>query len=142
MSAQQIPVGMDISEAAKGRHRLFAQCLDRLQNFAYRGLNVYSLNNTRFIVVCIVVDSRWRTLVDMLMPNATEAHWQVFRDRDEIPVARGIARFNEALKQLIVSELPELADSFSKPTCDTKANCIVLDDSGGTVYEIDSIEMT
>ena len=138
MSAQSTPIGMDISEAAEGRNQIFSQNMGRLQHFAYRAMNVHGLSNEEFIVVCIMVDSSWRWLVDAIMPGAD---WQPFRDRGENPTARGFVSLPEDLRGIIVAKLPEFDVCLSERPKEGTANCIVLDDSGGTVYEIQPVEM-
>lgn len=138
MSAQSRPVGMDLSESAEGRHAIFLQCVDRLRHFAYRAMSDHGLANDKFIVVCIAVDSSWRWLVDILIPGGD---WQRYRDRGEKPVARGCVSFNENFRRIIFAELPELEACLSERPREGTVNCIVLDDSGGTVYEIEPLEM-
>ena len=134
MSAQRSPIGMDLSEAAMLRNDIVEQCMERLQHFAFRAFTKYGMAVDEFVVICIVVDSKWRDLVDLLMPNATDAHWQTFRERGEIPVARGIALSGAV--DLILERLPDLRPAFEDAYPEGTARCVALDDSGGTVYQI------
>jgi hypothetical protein len=134
MSAQHTPIGMDLSDAAMLRNNIVDQCMERLQHFAFRAFSAYGLGVNDFVVICIVVDSRWRDLVNLLMPNATDAHWQAFRDRGELPVARGIALAGAI--DLILERLPDLRPAFEESYPEGTARCVALDDSGGTVYQI------
>jgi hypothetical protein len=125
---------MDLSKEAMLRNDIVDQCMERLQHFAFRAFTAYGLGVNDFVVICIVVDSRWRDLVDLLVPNATDAHWQAFRDRGELPVARGIALTGAI--NLILERLPDLRPAFEEPYPEGTARCVALDDSGGTVYQI------
>lgn len=138
MSAQSTPIGMDISKADEERNKIFLSSMNRLQHFAYRAMNVHELNNTQFIVVCIDVDSQWRWLVDKVIPDTD---WQPFRDLGKTPIARGVVLFTDDFREILISELPDLETCLSESPAEGTANCIVLDDSGGTVYEIKPIEM-
>jgi hypothetical protein len=129
---------MDLSPAAMKRNDMVSVSMIRLQHFAFRALSVYALSNTEFVIVCIKVDSEWRELVDMLMPNTTEAHWQSFRNRGEEPIARGIA--NVVACEYVIERLPDLRASLEEPYPEGKARCIALDESGGTVYQIEAKE--
>ncbi len=57
-------------------------------------------------------------------------------------MARGCVLFTETFRRIISAELPELEACLSERPREGTANCIVLDDSGGTVYEIEPLEMS
>lgn len=90
------------------------------------------LKTNDFIVVCIKVDSRWRSLVDYLMPNED---WQQYRDQGMEPVARGSVL--SSLSDYLIEKLPELKESLREVYPEDKAKVVVLDDTGGTVYQIE-----
>lgn len=138
MSAQSTPIGMDFSPAAEQRNEMFAQSKHRLQHFAFRALTVHGKNSSEFIVVCIAVDSDWRELVDLLMPNTTEAQWQAYRDRGEPPIAMGFA--NTGARAYILERLPDLRASLEGVCPEGTANAVVLNQGGGSVYEITAQE--
>lgn len=91
MSAQSTPIGMDLSEAATERNDMVSQSMSRLQHLAFRALTVRGIPNNEFVALCIMVDSRWRELADILMPNVPGAYWQAYRDRGALPVLVGTA---------------------------------------------------
>lgn len=139
MSAQSTPIGMDLSPAAEHRNTMFQGCVLRLQRLAYRGLNVHHLRSDQFVVICIAVDSRWRELVDTLMPGTD---WQRIRDTGQEPVANGLVRveFCDTLAEEEPGIVPAL-ETVKNPLPLGKANCVVLDDGGCTVYEVDAIAL-
>ncbi len=135
MSAQSSPIGMDLSPAAQERHEFALANWQRLQHFAYRALNVRKKLNDEEVVVCIKVDTKWRYLVNMLMPNAD---WQQYRDQGLEPVARGTASFGTC--KHLAEALPNIAGILLEVPDDGMMKCIVLDDGGCTVYDIDPVE--
>jgi hypothetical protein len=90
------------------------------------------MTNDQFVVLCIAVDSDWRDLVDLLMPDHD---WQQYRDRGEQPVARGTVF--AAVCEYLVERLPNIEQSLMEIPPAGKAKAIVLDEGGGTVYEIE-----
>jgi len=124
---------LPMSDEAKGRHEIMEVNAERLTQIAHRAIHVRGLKTNDFIVVCIMVDSRWRPLVDQLMPNHD---WQQYRDQGMKPIARGSVVLNSIAPRLI-NELPGLRDSLCEVYPDGKAKAIVLDDTGGTVYQIE-----
>jgi hypothetical protein len=120
------------TEAAKRRHEMAIQCLERLQNFAYRAKFVRNLSNREVVIVCIKVDSEWRGLVDILMPNTD---WQKIRDAGQEPVARGLVMFNVC--EGIAEILPGISDVLLEIPSEGNYKMIALDEGGGTVYEIE-----
>lgn len=138
MSAQTTPIGIDLSPAAMRRNDMVCSSMSRLEHLAFRALSVHFLQNDKFVIVCIKVDSEWRELVDMLMPNTTESDWQSFRDRGEEPIARGI--INTGACEYIIERLPDLRASLEEHYPEGSARCIALDEGGGTVYQIEAKE--
>lgn len=138
MGAQTSPIGMDQSPAAARRNEMVSQCMDRLQHLAYRAMHVRGQRNDEFVIVCIEVDSRWRGLVDRLMPDAD---WQRYRDMDQAPVAQGAVSLDVCA--IIAEQCPEVIPALEtlwQPLPPEKANCVALDEGGCTVYEIDAIQ--
>jgi hypothetical protein len=93
------------------------------------------MRNDQEVVVCIKVDSSWRYLADRLMPNAD---WQRYRDQGMEPVARGTASF--ATCRVVAEVLPDLAGVLLEVPEAGKMKCIVLDDGGCTIYDINPVE--
>lgn len=140
MSAQTTPVGMGFSEAAESRHSMFSQSLARLQHLAWRAINFRNLSNKDFVIVCIKVDSPWRDLVDMLMPNTPEACWNDFRDKGMPPVAIGSA--SASVCEFVAKRCPGIQESLREDPDDDLVKCLALDEGGCTIYEIKPIEIS
>ncbi len=132
MATATIPESAQLSEAAEFRNTMYINSLSRLQHIAWRALNVHGLRNDQVVVTCIQVDSRWRDIVDLLMPNYD---WQSFRDAGEEPVARGSARWG--ICEVVAERLPDIADVCLEIPPEGKVKVIVLSDGGGTVYELE-----
>jgi hypothetical protein len=122
---------LPMSEAAQGRHNVMLDSAKRLAQIAHRAIHVRDLKTNDFVVVCIKVDSRWRELVDILMPNHD---WQQYRDMGREPIARGTVL--GPICDVLIEELPDLEPSLREVYPDGMAKAIVLDDTGGTVYQI------
>lgn len=107
----------------------------RLVEIAQRSFYERKLSRDQFVMVCIQVDdTRWRYIVDQLMPNTTDADWQKYRDRGEEPMARGSAMF--PICEVLAEELPDIADVLMEIPPEGHVKCIVLAEGGGTVYNI------
>lgn len=135
MSAkQQPPLEGEIipmSDAAKERHEMTQSSAERLAQMAHRAIHLKGLSPDQFVMVCIKVDSRWRWIVDQLMPGYD---WQQFRDRGEEPIARGSALF--PICEVVAEELPDLKNALMEIPAEGRVKLIALDDGGGIVYEI------
>lgn len=138
VSAQSTPIGMDLSESANKRNNMVSQSMDRLQHLAWRAMNVRGLNNNEFVIVCIQVDSRWRDLVDMLMPSTPESHWQEFRNKGMDPIAFGSATVGVC--DFVVKHYPDIEDVLMEKPGEGIAKCIALDEGGCTVYDIRPVQ--
>jgi hypothetical protein len=69
------------------------------------------LKHDEFVAVAINVDDpNWKEVVEVLMPNTTEVYWQEFRDRGEIPVARGTA-MSKGLLEYLSQVCPDITRS-------------------------------
>lgn len=121
-----------VSDSAAGRHKLMAHHVPRLAQIAHRAIHVRGLEPKAIVMNCIRVDSKWREIVDMLMPNYD---WQQCRDRGEEPVAIGSALFG--LCELLAELFPDLKDVLLADPAEGKVKAIALDDTGLTVYEIE-----
>ena len=126
---------IDMSEDAKCRYAFVVDSLERLQNFAYNAKYIHQKNNDEIVIVCIKVDSKWRPIVDALMPNY---YWQKIRDQGLEPIARGSALFN--ICEIIAEMLPDIKDILMEVPPKDYYKCIALDDTGCTVYDIQPIQ--
>lgn len=134
---QLMPADKDLSEAAQRRHEMVVCCYESLQHFAYRAQSVHNLKNDQAVIVCIKVDSEWRPLADVLVPDAD---WQKFRDLGQEPVARGAVQFS--MCEIMAMRLPDLAEVLMEKPSEGMYKCIALDEGGCTVYEIVPKEQT
>ena len=134
MSAQSTPIGMDLSEAADKRNNMVTQRMERLQHLAWRAINVRGMNNDEFVIVCIQVDSSWRDIVDMLMPNTPESHWQEFRDKGMEPIANGSASFGVC--DIVAGRCPDIEQVLMEKPAEGVVKCLALNEEGCTVYDI------
>ncbi len=132
MATAIIPEGAQLSEAAEYRNNMYLGSLPRLQQIAWRALNVLGKRNDQIVVVCIQVDSRWRDVVDALMPGYD---WQSIRDKGEEPVARGSAMW--PICEVVAERLPDIAAVCLEVPTEGMVKAIVLSDGGGTVYELE-----
>ena len=125
---------MEMSEVAQRRHKMVEQCLNRLSHIAYRSLHIKGLKPNEFVMTCIEVDSRWRWLVDQLMPDAD---WQEWRDRGAEPVALGSSTWRVC--ELLIEILPELKNQLLETPGEGRVKLVALDEGGATVYEIEPL---
>jgi hypothetical protein len=135
MATAQIPPHAQLSAQAEYRQKLFQDSHSQLQRFAWRATDTYRLTNAEFAVVCIQVDSRWRSLADLLMPHAD---WNAIRALGAEPIARGTVK--SALLPVLAKEFPDLAEVIMEVPPAGKAKAIVLSDGGCTVYEIEPMD--
>jgi len=132
MATATIPESAQLSDAAEYRNNMYVDSLARLQHAAWRALNVLGKRNVEVVVICIEVDSRWRDIVDQLMPGYD---WQSIRDAGEKPVARGSAMW--PICEVVAERLPDIADVCLEIPAEGMVKAIVLSDGGGTVYELE-----
>lgn len=132
MSAQTTPIGMDLSKAAEKRNAMVAQNMKRLKQLAYKAMYIRKMRNDEFVVVCILVDSPYRDIVDLLMPNFD---WQKIRDMGQEPLAKGTASFS--LCNILAEIRPDIAGALREKPSEGYVKCIALDEGGCTVYEIE-----
>ncbi len=122
------------SKAARERHSLLLETVDRLAHMAHNAIYLKNLRTDQFVMVCIKVDSYWWYIVDVLMPNH-DLHWQSIWDRGEAPIARGSASFQ--ICKHLSEVLPNIAEVLLEVPDEGRVKVIILDDGGATVYEIE-----
>ncbi len=122
------------SPGAQGRDRMADACAHRLMHMAHRALDVRGMDPMSFLVACIAVDSSWRPVVDELMPG-NEQGWQAERDHGAMPVAMGIV-MRAGFQDMVLRDNPGLQPSLTSPPASGHAHLLVLDDTGGTVYDV------
>ena len=122
-------------DAVEHRDKFFQLNKKRLQELAYRAIYVLKMNPENFVIVCIEVDDpNWTELADYLLPNQD---WQKFRDRREIPVARGSVPSN--IREFIKKMVPDITDALYRKLPDENVRAIVMGGGGASVYFIKPI---
>jgi len=117
------------------RDKLFQPNRDRLEHMAFKATKK-GLKPDQFVTVAIDVDDpSWTEVVQTLMPNATEADWQAFRDRGEKPVARGTA-MADGLVDYLAQVCPDIAPALLGTLPKGVVRAIVMADGGASVYHI------
>jgi len=110
---------------------IFRENYAALCQFASLAFNKYGLKTNQVVIYCIKVDTEWRDLVELIMPNY---NWQQIRNDGLEPMARGVEKFSICTK--IAEKMPQLKEELeAKPEGDY-FKCIVLDEGGGTIYKI------
>jgi len=120
-----------MSESILQREELFKINEERLKELAYRAIHVLKMDPKEFVVVCIDVDDpTWTEIVDVLMPNE---NWQRFRDRGEIPIARGSV-YKEGICGFLKEVVPDISESLSVEPPEGDVFAIIMGDGGASVY--------
>ena len=122
--------------SAESRDKFYQPQRERLEHMAFRAIKK-GLRPDQFVAVAIAVDDpNWTEVVEALMPNATEAYWQEFRDRGEEPVARGTANAS-GLIDYLSQVCPDIAPALVNKLPQGVVRAIVLADGGASVYHIE-----
>lgn len=87
------------------------------------------------LIVIDVDDYLWRSMVDHLMPNATEKDWQAYRNDGAVPMARGSVE-RAGLASDLSTIAPEVAKTLASPP-DKGFYVVVLGAGGVSVYPLD-----
>ena len=132
MATATIPENAQLSEEAEYRNTIYRQAAHRLQHLAWRALVVLGKKNCEFAIFCIQVDSRWRALVDHVMPGQD---WDVIRATGADPMAQGIISW--AVCTFVAKEFPDIASIALEVPPPGKMKVVVLTDGGCTIYEIE-----
>jgi hypothetical protein len=106
---------------------------DRLSQLAYRAIR-RGMMPIDFVIVCIDVDSggAWAMLVETLMPGHA---WQPYRERGELPIARGSVR-REGIADLLDIVAPDAAPAVRSVPRPGLCHAVVFTKGCATVYEI------
>lgn len=117
------------------REKFFQLNKKRLEELAHRAIHVLKMNPENFVIVCIEVDDpNWTELTDYLMPNQD---WQKFRDRGEIPVARGSVFSN--IREFIKEMVPDITEALYRELPNGDVRAVVMGSGGASVYFIKPI---
>lgn len=116
------------------REVLWRENKERLAELAWRALHVKHLDHPSFFVICIDVDDpNWKDLVDTLMPGHD---WQAYRDRNELPCARGSV-MRDTVGEYIARTVPVLADALLNPEPSTLVQAVILGAGGASMYLVE-----
>lgn len=120
---------------AEARDQFYQPQRERLEHMAYRAIKK-GLKSDEFVAVAIDVDDpNWKEVVEVLMPNATEAYWQEFRDRGETPVARGTA-MADGLVEYLSHACPDIESALTNEPPRGLVRAVVMANGGASVYYI------
>ena len=84
------------------------------------------------LIVCIVVDSSWRPLVDALLPGHD---WQAARDRGEIPVCQGSVPRQGTVDRLC-EVVPEIAPALRQSPPPGQLHVVVCVEGGASLFVV------
>ena len=135
MNYKIITPATEWSESKEDRHWMFLSEISRLQYLAYIIKCSNALTNETMITVCIDVESEWRWLVDILVPYT---NWQTMGMFEARPLAVCTSSFS--ICKDVAKKLPDIKDSIMEKPNAGHYKCIVLNDGGGTVYEIKPVK--
>lgn len=122
-------------EAEWERYRLFLLNRQRLNEMAYRAVTLHGRHPDKFAVIAINVDdSSWTELVDVLMPDATPQGWQSYRDRGELPVARGSVTWETV--EFVCKVVPGISDILTEQAPGGKVYALICSGGGCSVYTV------
>lgn len=122
-------------ETVKNRDIFFQLNKKRLEELAHRAIHVLKMGPEDFVIVCIEVDDpNWTELADYLVPNQD---WQKFRDRGEIPVARGSVLSN--IREFINEMVPDITEALYRKLPEGNVRAVVMGSGGASVYFIQPI---
>ena len=117
----------------KFRDEIFNDSAVRLSEKAHRAIAVLGLDPSEVVTVAIHVDDQaWRDVVDALMPDED---WQQYRDRGEMPIARGSVR-SEGLLDYISVVAPAVSRVVAKPAPPGHLYALVMAGGGVTIYTV------
>jgi hypothetical protein len=131
MATANIPPSAQLSKAAEYRNLMYSQAMPRLQHFAWRALNLLGKKSNEVVLVCIQVDSRWRGVVDMIMPGKD---WDSVRATGADPVALGTVEWSFC--ELVAEEFPDLANMAFEVPDEGCMKAFVLTEEGCTIYDL------
>lgn len=86
------------------------------------------------LIVCIDVDTSWRDVVDELMPGYD---WQAYRDRGELPIARGSV-MRAGFGDYLCAAVPDIAHLIRSAPPPGMWHAVVMTAGNATVYLVES----
>jgi len=132
MKTETIPGNTQPSVVPQSRNLLYESSVSKLQDMAWRALNIIGKKNNEVVVVCIQVDSSlWRDVVKEVLPNY---RIQGIGDSKEHLITYGIT--NWSFCRIMARHLPEIADDCMEVPPASKVKTIVLSDDGYVIQEL------
>ncbi len=117
-------------DQVEAREKLLSNAMKFLETEAYRLIHECNHRPDQFVMVCIKPHEAWLNILKRLAPHID---WEEAVE-DGTPILRGSATFS--LCEALGAAMPPLKESFMSLPPEGYVKTIVLDDSGGTVYEI------
>lgn len=121
--------------ASKGwmiRHEIFEGSAERLSEMATRAIHTLKCDPNNTAMVAIHVDDpAWADLAEALMPGHD---WQQYRDRGELPIARGTVTWTTVA--FICAAVPALNPALSTPPPDKHLYAFVMASGGASLYSV------
>jgi len=122
----------DVSPPEMARDEIFNVNARRLAHKARRAVVMLGKDPSEVVTVAISVDDpAWTDLAEALMPDED---WQPYRDRGELPLARGTA--NKAVLEYVASVVPSLAKALSNPAPEGHVYALVMAGGGASAYVV------
>ena len=114
------------------RQELFEDSVPRLAEMADRAVSVLRLSPSEVAMVVIDVDdASWTPLAEKLMPGHD---WQQYRDREEVPVARGSVMWSTV--EVICTICPGVSVALDAPPPDGHLYAFVLGGGGASLFAV------
>jgi hypothetical protein len=114
------------------RQEIFDESAVRLSEMAYRAINVLGLDPSEVATVAINVDDpAWTDLAEKLMPGHD---WQSYRDRGELPIARGSVMWGAA--EYICTVCPALSMALETAPPEGHLYAFVMDGGGASLFVV------
>ena len=132
MPAKTFPQGPEF------RLQMTSDVLVTLQHLAWRAIHHLKMSSSEFVILCIAVDTRWRSLVIEMTPQVPESYYESYRELGKMPLATFTGKV-QVLNNLAL-EFPDTADKINAPPMEGMAKCVTLDDEGYSLYEIKPVE--
>ena len=134
MDTTVTPTESQLSEAAEYRNVIYRSNVHMLREIAHEAIHVHKRKCDEFVLFSILVDSMWRSFVDMLIPNHD---WQPTRDQKMDPVAN--CAVSSEMMELLAASHPTIAHILLEKPDRNIVKVVVLSNGGCTVYKLDVI---
>ena len=134
MSTQTTP----FNQGPEFRQELMERFIQILQFLAWRAMNTLKMPSTEFVIFCIAYDTRWRYIVDKMVPQIPKEYWQWSRNLGLMPV--GAFTGTKPILDHLAIAFPDTSEEMKSVVADGRAKCIVLDEEGYSLYMITPVE--